>query len=225
MNGGIQFGDIFQVGSKQLRDNLCHASTTRNTLATLMKESSSSGFNAAGEVLSAAEQYLPVLTALKEQIVKSKNMDMKGRLYLNWTSVISTDKTVYSMVVFDHELVCVYATCAFAHYMLAEEAMELGIPSSASVEEKKQTQLKYAATHLKAAAGIFTYLADTLLPSIAVRGEKRPIETYQAACDALAALCLCHMQEGYAIALIQEQQSDESIAKVFLGVGFAFRGY
>ena len=110
---------------------------------------------------------------------------------------------------------------AFEHYSIAEETLEAGQILENTAESVSPE--KYAAQHLRIAAGLFQYVYEELIPGFPVRSEQRPIECYSWSSEFLSTLCLINVQELLIRGAITKRASPLLIAKLCKGVHLKYQ--
>lgn len=213
----ISFEQVFLVQNTDRRSNLATASRIRESAIATLNEKSKNAV-----VLQRFQEYLPYILALSRQILKTSNLNMSTKLFFRWTSSTGRDPDLrHNMVIFHHELIQTYNVIALVHYRLAEETLEAGMVLDGN--ERKESPEKYAAHHLKIAASIFQYLGTVLIPSIPVRNERRPTESYAWCSNLLAQLCLVNVQEILVRSATEKATSPQLISKLCVGISEVYQ--
>ncbi len=125
-----------------------------------------------------------------------------------------------------------------AHYQLArntqlhgiEDAAKKSSAAAAAGDAKTSggsgSEYRNEVTRLmRAAAGIFSFMAKVLLPAMSDRGSSKPPDVSITTAESLCDMCLCHAQEMTIETGLLKGTSESLLAKLALGVSEKYAAY
>ncbi|KAI9286800.1 BRO1-like domain-containing protein [Umbelopsis sp. AD052] len=220
--GSVALADFFEnLGpySKQISEATAQRGRLRAALKTIKRqEQLNKDYQ---EVINTIEDYLPYLFGIIA-CIEGEELKPRGDIVTSWRSTLSGhtkglggQKPRVNCKGIKAELCFVLMTYAYAFCLRGSEIVSSIPPES----DHSEVQYNKAADMLNKAAGIFSYIADSIEHPPPDSSSPRAIELHQDAAMALSKLAAADAQSAaISKALVHSKVSSSLIAKLYMGV-------